>query len=162
MEEPLTPREFLHRYSLPQLIRIHEAHKHCVNNSITTTITIGSRYSSLNRIRSSMDSMQSSSASSTTGTSFVGNHYNDSNDSGNVDMVSKKCIKSSSQTTNQPPQSSFFSPQLDLDQPFLLYKAYTSRHIIAHTLSTEGTYDPDCFKPLGPTLMIPDTYPGNN
>ncbi|XP_074595972.1 imaginal disc development protein B4 isoform X2 [Brevipalpus obovatus] len=169
MEEPLTPREFLHRYSLPQLVRIHNAHRHHLDSNSASVPTL-SKCSTLNRMRSSVDSMQSSSSSTTITSLTINQHYNDSNDSGhNTDTYSKKSPRSlprkhilelpsehDGNVSNQHNNNN----KLDLDQPFLLYKAYTSRHIVAHTMSTDGSFDPDYFKPSGPALLIPDSYPG--
>ena len=93
MEESLPPRKFISKYHLPQLVRIHDAHLHKLNNE-------------------------------------------------DNDLMSAQ---------------SYGNSLLDLDQPFLLYKAYPCRQVIAHTLDTDGMGD---YKRVGPALLIPEGYPG--
>ncbi|GIZ04154.1 CABIT domain-containing protein [Caerostris extrusa] len=45
----------------------------------------------------------------------------------------------------------------DLQKPILLFKVYTCRKIHGRALSMD---DRGHIKPSGPTLIIPDTYPG--
>ncbi|RWS07395.1 uncharacterized protein B4U79_11846, partial [Dinothrombium tinctorium] len=50
---------------------------------------------------------------------------------------------------------------LDLDQPFLLYKAYSSRQVLAHTLDASAfCMDAATFQKTGPSLLIPENYTG--
>lgn len=236
MEEPLTPREFLSRYNLPQLVRIHEAHR------VSLDSTLSSDCSSLKRARSTINSLElsesSSGSCSSTSTmtseslncsdsSGIGrssrhrqiptkmpernnNHHNyhlnqhrnhnnhlvnnnnhngkhkrmtingaiglnklttstsspgiinfSSNNTNKKQSVKTICginqlIKSSSDQTKQ----SVNCEELDLDQPFLLYKAYTSRQVIGYTVSPDSSFDSNYFKKVGPNLLIPEGYRG--
>jgi len=52
---------------------------------------------------------------------------------------------------------------LDLDQPFLLYKSYQSRQVIAHILDVNNSTAQetlDHFQRTGPALLIPESYKG--
>ena len=50
---------------------------------------------------------------------------------------------------------------LDLDQPFLLYKSYSSRQVIAHVLDVNAQESLNTnFQRTGPALLIPETYSG--
>lgn len=46
----------------------------------------------------------------------------------------------------------------DLEQPILLYKVYTCRKIHGRSLVMDES---GRMKPSGPTLIIPESYPGN-
>lgn len=52
---------------------------------------------------------------------------------------------------------------LDLDQPFLLYKSYSSRQVIAHCLDVSSAAQQESlehFQRTGPSLLIPESYSG--
>lgn len=52
---------------------------------------------------------------------------------------------------------------LDLDQPFLLYKSYSSRQVIAHILDVSSAAPESLehhFQRTGPALLIPESYSG--
>ena len=52
---------------------------------------------------------------------------------------------------------------LDLDQPFLLYKSYSSRQVIAHCLDVGSAAQQESlehFQRTGPSLLIPESYSG--
>lgn len=52
---------------------------------------------------------------------------------------------------------------LDIDQPFLLYEAYSSRQVIASTLENDpetSVFGDQNLKKTGPALLIPESYPG--
>lgn len=74
----------------------------------------------------------------------------------NVNSVKKK-INKLNPTPNQVENKKI----LDLDQPFLLYKSYSSRQVIAHILDVNSTKDSlDHFQRTGPALLIPEGYLG--
>lgn len=135
-EEALSPREFLHRYHLPQLVRIHEAHLHQLNASRVA----GSRN------RSSIDSGGDLSPSSS------------STSSGATTNSIEEGLQLKEEKINSPTESNL----LDLDQPFLLYKAYSCRQVIAYILDPNGLPDISSFKREGPALLIPENYSGEH
>ena len=73
-------------------------------------------------------------------------------------LNSQKPIKSSGQ-----PASPGEKKLLDLDQPFLLYKSYSSRQVIAHCLDVSSAAQQESlehFQRTGPSLLIPESYSG--
>lgn len=89
--------------------------------------------------------------------------------SNNLEKNSNNLIKTVNQqvkSSNKNKQSNSQTDKklLDLDQPFLLYKSYSSRQVIAHildvNLTTQQSTSLDHFQRTGPALLIPETYSG--
>ena len=194
MEEPLSPREFLRRYHLPQLVRINEAHLHQLNKSRIGSgpTTVGAGGDPQTRTRSldsngttvTSGSSASSSYNKTNGNHTIAHrvpsrhHLNHHDHMTAEDMVhqmmmtnpakpqnkSKSHSKASSKVTSnksqQSQQTMLDGQLLDLDQPFLLYKAYSCRQVIATTLAPDASNDPANYRRAGPSLLIPESYTG--
>lgn len=184
MEQPLSVRDFLNRYKLPQLVRIHEAHLQQLNETrrppARSHIRDQSRGSNEDRtspLETRFGSKLNQQLNSTGQSSTL-----ESNDSGNASSCSSSQpsaggqtspasndrwneINNSGQTSPTEPSSENSSPDqqqqlLDLDQPFLLYKAYSCRQVIAHTLDVSSEADVNRFNRVGPALLIPESYTG--
>lgn len=147
MEQPLSPREFVKRYSLPQLVRIHNAHLHQLNTHRVSNKAV----------------MKSGEKN---------NHSNSDHSGSLVSSDAKKQEKKKASTVGKLSSKHFIKRSsdanegvndvnlLDIDQPFLLYKSYTSRQITAHTLTPDSSCDTANYKKTGPGLLIPENYPG--
>jgi hypothetical protein len=170
MEQPLSPREFLRRHRLPQLVRINNAHLHQLNasrpipapntrsldSSTGTTLSSASlstsTSSSLTRHQERRQPLHRQKATATfSPASGARLHHHD-----------RDCNSGSVRDAGlfRPPETSV----LDIDQPFLLYKAYSSRQVLANPLTPDATSTMQHCEPIlqktGPALLIPESYPG--
>ena len=176
MEQPLSPREFIRRHHLPQLVRINNAHLHQLNASrFTTTPNSRSLDSSTGTTLSS-----ASLSPSTTSQSSSLNRYSSYQQqarqhpgrqpkaAATFSQGSGTRLKASQHSALRDVASSSRVPEvslLDIDQPFLLYKAYSSRQVLANTLAPDpaAASPSQCDQSLqktGPALLIPESYPG--
>lgn len=156
MEDPLSPREFLHRFHLPQLVRINEAHLHQLN----ATRVSASGANTANRTRS----LDSTATTSSTSSSYGKGHCPSEEEkklSGTLHGMFKK-VHGSPPLPPSGNKSIVDGNLLDLDQPFLLYKAYSCRQVIANTLAPDSSGDVCNYKRGGPALLIPENYTGKS
>lgn len=144
MEQPLSPRDFVKRYSLPQLVRIHNAHLHQLNTHRVSNKAVIKSNENSNHSGSLESSSSDAKKQQKKKASTVGK------------LSSKHLIKRSSDANERVNDVNL----LDIDQPFLLYKSYTSRQITAHTLTPDSSCDTANYKKTGPGLLIPENYPG--
>ena len=154
MEQPLSPRDFVKRYSLPQLVRIHNAHLHQLNTHRVTNKKLSNLQSGNNNHSGSLES-----SSSRDKFDRKLDKINSKKKASTVGKLSSKSLIKKSVTNNQDNGVGDVNI-LDIDQPFLLYKSYTSRQITAHTLSPDNSGDTANYKKTGPGLLIPENYPG--
>ena len=205
----MSVRDFLNRYKLPQLVRIHEAHLQQLNETRRPSLVrssatnrvgllghsdsgavgqpsppVDTRFASKLNIQlnssgqsSTLESNDSGNASSCSSTQPSANgqtspngngrqwtvNNNGQNSSGQNSLTESTSEDASSDQRQQQQQQQQQRDQqqlLDLDQPFLLYKAYSCRQVIAHTLDVSTATDVNRFHRVGPALLIPESYTG--
>jgi len=153
MEEPLPPRQFLRQHALPQLVRIDDAHLHQINffSKNWDSNNHSQTHHQHRRQRHSLRNLQSPPSLDCSHSSSSGSVDNCSSNLSSLKNFA--LIDDSSKRMNS-------KEGLDLDQPFLLYKAYSYRQVTASVLNIESNSDQNSFKRSGPALLIPDTYSG--